>query len=276
MKLPREFNARQGGLGNNFHAMYASCQSRAGGLTYTIAKAVLEDKKDPEPNYPNIQVWKKETDNTDPPIRFWEVIDRKKAHNIVEVEKNLKKKVGYRVKHAYNRPATSKVPRRWVKKHSDIQKRQKSETPDKDRKRKHESRQQDEKCHEKSMSREKRRRENDEESWQKSKSQLLPSTVVPPPAHFQVPQFPIMQFQPGQGLYYHQFLVPPCLQMPPPRIISPIHNVQGEERMDIPGPGTVKQPPQRPPSTGQRAHRAYFMDEPFWSHRDSIPAPLAP
>uniref|UniRef100_A0A915LD94 Uncharacterized protein n=1 Tax=Romanomermis culicivorax TaxID=13658 RepID=A0A915LD94_ROMCU len=58
-------------------------------------KAVLEDKKDPEPNYANIQVWKKETDNTDPRIRFWEVIDRKKAHNILEVEKNLKKKVGY-------------------------------------------------------------------------------------------------------------------------------------------------------------------------------------
>uniref|UniRef100_A0A915J2B7 Uncharacterized protein n=1 Tax=Romanomermis culicivorax TaxID=13658 RepID=A0A915J2B7_ROMCU len=72
IKLGREFNARQGGLGNNFHAMYASCQSRAAGLGYTIAKAVLEDKKDPEPNYPNIQAWKKETDNTDPHIRFWE------------------------------------------------------------------------------------------------------------------------------------------------------------------------------------------------------------
>uniref|UniRef100_A0A915HLB9 Uncharacterized protein n=1 Tax=Romanomermis culicivorax TaxID=13658 RepID=A0A915HLB9_ROMCU len=71
--------------------MYASCQSRAAGLAYTIAKAVLEDKKDPEPNYANIQVWKKETNNTDPCICFWEVIDRKKAHDVLEVEKNLKK-----------------------------------------------------------------------------------------------------------------------------------------------------------------------------------------
>uniref|UniRef100_A0A915K487 Uncharacterized protein n=1 Tax=Romanomermis culicivorax TaxID=13658 RepID=A0A915K487_ROMCU len=141
--------------------MHASCQSRAAELVYTIAKAVLQDKKDPELNYANIQVSKKETDNTDPRIRFWEVIDQKKAHDILEVEKNLKKKVGYRVKHAYNRPAASKVPRRWVKKYSDIQKRQKSETPDKDRKQKHESRQRDEKRHKKSMSREKR--ENDEE-----------------------------------------------------------------------------------------------------------------
>uniref|UniRef100_A0A915L2C1 Ribosomal protein L33 n=1 Tax=Romanomermis culicivorax TaxID=13658 RepID=A0A915L2C1_ROMCU len=75
--------------------MYASCQSRAGGLAYKIAKAVLQDKKDPEPKYANIQVWKKETDNMDPRIRFWEVIDRKKAHNILEVEKSLKKKVRY-------------------------------------------------------------------------------------------------------------------------------------------------------------------------------------
>uniref|UniRef100_A0A915IDP9 Uncharacterized protein n=1 Tax=Romanomermis culicivorax TaxID=13658 RepID=A0A915IDP9_ROMCU len=75
MKLGREFNARQEGLGSNFHAMYASCQSRAGGLAYRIAKAVLEDKKDLEPNYANIQVWKKETDYTDPRIRFWEVIN---------------------------------------------------------------------------------------------------------------------------------------------------------------------------------------------------------
>uniref|UniRef100_A0A915K1H4 Uncharacterized protein n=1 Tax=Romanomermis culicivorax TaxID=13658 RepID=A0A915K1H4_ROMCU len=141
MKLQRQFNAKQEGLGSNFHAMYASCQSRAAGLAYTIAKAVLQDKKDPEPKYANIPVWKKETDNTDPCIHFWVVIDQKKAHNIVEVEKNLKKKVEYRVKHAYNRPAASKVPKQWVKKHSDIRERQKSETQDKDRKRKHESRQ---------------------------------------------------------------------------------------------------------------------------------------
>uniref|UniRef100_A0A915KR51 Uncharacterized protein n=1 Tax=Romanomermis culicivorax TaxID=13658 RepID=A0A915KR51_ROMCU len=164
MKLRREFNARQEGLGSNFHAMYASCQSRAAGLAYTIAKAVLEDKKDPEPNYASIQVWKKETDNTDPRIRFWEVINRKKAHDILEVEKNLKQKVGYRVKHAYNKPAASKVPRCWVRKYSDVRRREKSETPDKDQKQKQESRQRDKKHREKSMSKEKRRKENDEES----------------------------------------------------------------------------------------------------------------
>uniref|UniRef100_A0A915JGJ2 Uncharacterized protein n=1 Tax=Romanomermis culicivorax TaxID=13658 RepID=A0A915JGJ2_ROMCU len=320
--------------------MYASCQSRAGGLAYTIAKAGLENKKDPEPNYPNIQV-----------------IDPKKAHDIVEVEKNLKKKVGYRVKHTYNRPATSKVPRRWYKRYCD--RKQKSETLDRDRKRKHESGQRDEKRREKSMSKEKRQKGNDEESEshrqkeqerkdesherkqeekrdakehkdsRKSRSkrrmpvyyqhddrldmsyssratsldrartnemtqqgvsmsdpngmiqvqqqqlpylppnypglpmvgvdclnrpifpgQLLTSTVVPLPTQFQMPLFPVMQFQRGQGPYYHQFLVPPGLQMLPPTIIPPICNVQGEERMDIPGPLTVMQPPQRPPSTG--------------------------
>uniref|UniRef100_A0A915IV54 Uncharacterized protein n=1 Tax=Romanomermis culicivorax TaxID=13658 RepID=A0A915IV54_ROMCU len=128
--------------------MYGSCQSRAAGLAYTIAKAVLQDKKDPEPKYANIQVWKKETDNTDPRIRFWEVIDRKKAYDKVGVEKNLKKKVGYRVRHAYNRPAMSK-------------------TPDKDRKWKHESQHRDKSRQEKSMSKEKKRRENEEESWRK-------------------------------------------------------------------------------------------------------------
>uniref|UniRef100_A0A915I6S3 Uncharacterized protein n=1 Tax=Romanomermis culicivorax TaxID=13658 RepID=A0A915I6S3_ROMCU len=156
MKLQREFNARQEGLGNNFHAMYASCQSRAAGLAYRIAKAVLEDKNDPEPNYTNIQVWKKETDNTDPPIQFWEVIDPKKAQNILEVEKNLKTKVGYQVKHAYNRSAASKVPKRWVKRYSHVHRRKKSETLKKDWKRKHESRQRDEECRKKSMSTEKR------------------------------------------------------------------------------------------------------------------------
>uniref|UniRef100_A0A915JCW3 Uncharacterized protein n=1 Tax=Romanomermis culicivorax TaxID=13658 RepID=A0A915JCW3_ROMCU len=40
--------------------MYASCQSRAVGLAYTIAKAILEDKKDPEPNYTNIQTPEKD------------------------------------------------------------------------------------------------------------------------------------------------------------------------------------------------------------------------
>uniref|UniRef100_A0A915IVK1 Uncharacterized protein n=1 Tax=Romanomermis culicivorax TaxID=13658 RepID=A0A915IVK1_ROMCU len=35
--------------------------------------------------------------------------------------------------------------------------------------------------------------------------------VVPPPPHFQVPQFLIMQFQLGQPQYYQQFLVPPGL-----------------------------------------------------------------
>uniref|UniRef100_A0A915JRT2 Uncharacterized protein n=1 Tax=Romanomermis culicivorax TaxID=13658 RepID=A0A915JRT2_ROMCU len=221
--------------------------------------------------------------------------------------KNLKKKVGYRVKQAYNKPAASKVPRRWVEKYSNVRRREKSETPDKDRKRKHESQQRDEKRREKSMSRQKRRKENDEESKcrrqkeyerreesperkqegkkgtkehkdsRKSRApsldrarnnemaqqgvpmcntnammqaqqqqvpylppnypglpMLLPSAAVPPPTQFQMPQFRVMQFQPGQGLYYHQFLVPPGVQMPPPTIIPPIRNVQGEEQMDIP------------------------------------------
>uniref|UniRef100_A0A915L849 Uncharacterized protein n=1 Tax=Romanomermis culicivorax TaxID=13658 RepID=A0A915L849_ROMCU len=77
--------------------------------------------------------------------------------------------------------------------------------------------------------------------------QILPNTMVPLRLHFQVPQFPVMQFQPGQPQYYHQFLVPPGLQMPPPTIIPPIRNVQSEERMDIPGTSTDTQPPQRPP-----------------------------
>uniref|UniRef100_A0A915I1Z4 Uncharacterized protein n=1 Tax=Romanomermis culicivorax TaxID=13658 RepID=A0A915I1Z4_ROMCU len=55
-----------------------------------------------------IGIWKKETDNTDPRRRFWEVIDRKKAHDILEVEKKLETKVVYWVKHAYNRSAASK------------------------------------------------------------------------------------------------------------------------------------------------------------------------
>uniref|UniRef100_A0A915LB31 Uncharacterized protein n=1 Tax=Romanomermis culicivorax TaxID=13658 RepID=A0A915LB31_ROMCU len=76
--------------------------------------------------------------------------------------------------------------------------------------------------------------------------QLLVSAAIPPPTQFQVPQFPTMQFQPGQGPYYHQFLVPPGVQMPPPTMIPP--TMQGEERMDIPGLSMVMQPPQRPPS----------------------------
>uniref|UniRef100_A0A915IRI6 Uncharacterized protein n=1 Tax=Romanomermis culicivorax TaxID=13658 RepID=A0A915IRI6_ROMCU len=83
--------------------------------------------------------WKKETDNTDPRIRFWEVIDQKKAHNILEVEKSLKKKFGYRVKHAHNRPAASRVSKHWTRKDSDVRKREKLAGPEKERKRKHES-----------------------------------------------------------------------------------------------------------------------------------------
>uniref|UniRef100_A0A915HQ03 Uncharacterized protein n=1 Tax=Romanomermis culicivorax TaxID=13658 RepID=A0A915HQ03_ROMCU len=167
MKLHCEYNARQEGAGSNFHALYASCQSKAAGLTYTIAKAVLQDKKEPEPKYANIQVWKKETDNTDPRILFWEVIDRKKAQDILEVEKSLKKKIGYGVKHAHNRPAASRVSKRWTRKDSDVRKREKLVTPEKERRRKHESRHRDESRHKKSMSKEKKRRENEEESWRK-------------------------------------------------------------------------------------------------------------
>uniref|UniRef100_A0A915KYA3 Uncharacterized protein n=1 Tax=Romanomermis culicivorax TaxID=13658 RepID=A0A915KYA3_ROMCU len=273
MKLRREFN------------------SKAAGLVYTIAKAVLQDKKDREPKYANIQV-----------------IDRKKAHDILEVKKSLKKKVGYRVKQAHNRPAASKVSKRRTRKDSDVRKREKSAMPEKKRKRKHESRHRDESRHEKSMSKEKKRRENEEESWRKeiedyeekyerrekekreskerkgsrkSRSRkrtsgyyqhddrldvsyssratsldrpranettqqgILPNRMVPLPLHFQVPQFPVMQFQPGQPQYYHQFLVPPGLQMPPPTIIPPIRNVQSEEIVDILGTSTGTQPPQR-------------------------------
>uniref|UniRef100_A0A915IA33 Uncharacterized protein n=1 Tax=Romanomermis culicivorax TaxID=13658 RepID=A0A915IA33_ROMCU len=126
MKLRHEFNTRQEGAGN---------------------------KKDPEPKYTNIQVWKKETDNTDPRIRFWEVIDQKKAHDILEVEKSLKKKIGYRIKHAHNRPAASKVSKQWTRKDSDGQGREKSATSEKERKRKHESPHRDEIRHKKLMSR---------------------------------------------------------------------------------------------------------------------------
>uniref|UniRef100_A0A915J0Z6 Uncharacterized protein n=1 Tax=Romanomermis culicivorax TaxID=13658 RepID=A0A915J0Z6_ROMCU len=59
-----------------------------------------------------------------------------------------------------------------------------------------------------------------------------------------------MQFQTGQVPYYHQFSVLPGLQMPPPTIIPPIPNIQGEEQMDIPGTSTGTQRPQRPPLTG--------------------------
>uniref|UniRef100_A0A915J7W9 Uncharacterized protein n=1 Tax=Romanomermis culicivorax TaxID=13658 RepID=A0A915J7W9_ROMCU len=72
-----------------------------------------------------------------------EVIDHKKAHDILEVEKNLKTKVGYQVKHAYNRSAASKVPKCWVKRYSDVHRKKKSETREKDPKRKHESQQHD-------------------------------------------------------------------------------------------------------------------------------------
>uniref|UniRef100_A0A915HXQ2 Uncharacterized protein n=1 Tax=Romanomermis culicivorax TaxID=13658 RepID=A0A915HXQ2_ROMCU len=54
----------------------------------------------------------------------------------------------------------------------------------------------------------------------------------------------------GQPQYYHQFLVPPGLQMPPPGMIPPIRNAQGEERMEIPRTSMGTQPPQGPPSTG--------------------------
>uniref|UniRef100_A0A915JWI3 Uncharacterized protein n=1 Tax=Romanomermis culicivorax TaxID=13658 RepID=A0A915JWI3_ROMCU len=74
--------------------------------------------------------------------------------------------------------------------------------------------------------------------------------MIPPPQPFQVSQFPVLQFQLGQPQYYHQFLVPPGLQMPPLTMIPPIRNIQSEERMEIPRTLTGTQPPQRPPSTG--------------------------
>uniref|UniRef100_A0A915IF24 Uncharacterized protein n=1 Tax=Romanomermis culicivorax TaxID=13658 RepID=A0A915IF24_ROMCU len=98
MKLRREFNATRPGLEKSYQAMYASCQARAAGLAYQLAKGGLEDKKDPEPTYTNIQVWKKEVDNTNPRIRFWEVIDKKKVKDIMDVKRGLKSsKTGYKV-----------------------------------------------------------------------------------------------------------------------------------------------------------------------------------
>uniref|UniRef100_A0A915JJZ0 Uncharacterized protein n=1 Tax=Romanomermis culicivorax TaxID=13658 RepID=A0A915JJZ0_ROMCU len=44
-----------------------------------------------------------------------------------------------------------------------------------------------------------------------SRRQLFLNTMVAPPAQYQVPQFLVMQFQPGQPQYYQQFLVPPGL-----------------------------------------------------------------
>uniref|UniRef100_A0A915HEQ8 Uncharacterized protein n=1 Tax=Romanomermis culicivorax TaxID=13658 RepID=A0A915HEQ8_ROMCU len=70
------------------------------------------------------------------------------------IEKSLKKKIGYRVKQAHNRPAASKVSKRWTRKDSNVRKREKSATPEKERKRKHESRHRDESGHEKLMSKE--------------------------------------------------------------------------------------------------------------------------
>uniref|UniRef100_A0A915HF31 Uncharacterized protein n=1 Tax=Romanomermis culicivorax TaxID=13658 RepID=A0A915HF31_ROMCU len=242
-------------------------------------------------------------------MKLRQVIDRRKAHDILEVEKSLKKRIRYRVKHAHNRPATSKVSKRWTRKDSDARKKEKSATLDKDRKRKHESRHRDESRHEKLMSREKKRREAEEESWHKEiddhemayerkekdkreskerkesqksqsrkrtpgyyqhddrldlsySSQLLPNMMVPLPAQYQVPQFPMMQFQPGQLQYYHQFLVPPGLQMQPPTIIPLIRNVQSEERMDIPVTSMGMQLPQRPPSMGNPDYVSPLKREP--------------
>uniref|UniRef100_A0A915J5U7 Uncharacterized protein n=1 Tax=Romanomermis culicivorax TaxID=13658 RepID=A0A915J5U7_ROMCU len=79
---------------------------------------------------------------------------------------------------------------------------------------------------------------------QKSQIQLLASTVVPLPTQFQMAQFPMMH----QGPYYHQFLVPQGVHMPPTTMIPPMRSMQGEERMDIPRPSMVMPPPQRPPS----------------------------
>uniref|UniRef100_A0A915HGU8 Uncharacterized protein n=1 Tax=Romanomermis culicivorax TaxID=13658 RepID=A0A915HGU8_ROMCU len=112
MKLRREFNARQAGLGNNYHAMYASCQSRAAGLAYTIAKAIIEDKKDAELHYTNIQVWEKETDNTDPQIHFWEKqkSDREESKRCQQ-EECKKKREKSREKDGVRREKVEEVPR---------------------------------------------------------------------------------------------------------------------------------------------------------------------
>uniref|UniRef100_A0A915JQS8 Cyclic nucleotide-binding domain-containing protein n=1 Tax=Romanomermis culicivorax TaxID=13658 RepID=A0A915JQS8_ROMCU len=73
--------------------------------------------------------------------------------------------------------------------------------------------------------------------------QLLASAAMPPPTEFQMAQFPMMQ----QGPYYHQFLVPPGIQMPPLTLIQPMCNMQR-----------------------QRANGAYFINKLLWLHRGSI------
>uniref|UniRef100_A0A915JYT4 Uncharacterized protein n=1 Tax=Romanomermis culicivorax TaxID=13658 RepID=A0A915JYT4_ROMCU len=78
------------------------------------------------------------------------------------------------------------------------------------------------------------RARNKEMAQQGAPMSVMASSVVPPPTQFQMAQFPMMQ----QGPYYHQFLVPRGVQMPPPTMIPPMRSVQGEERMDIPRPST--------------------------------------
>uniref|UniRef100_A0A915I0Q4 Uncharacterized protein n=1 Tax=Romanomermis culicivorax TaxID=13658 RepID=A0A915I0Q4_ROMCU len=128
--------------------MYVSCQARAWGLAYPLDKAVLEDKKDQEPNYMNIQVWKKEVDNMDPRMSFWEVIDKKKVKETVDMERGLKaSKIGYKTGDRYQR--------------------KESESPSKDRKHKHKSHLHEEKELERSASKERKHKCDREESERK-------------------------------------------------------------------------------------------------------------
>uniref|UniRef100_A0A915HRT4 Uncharacterized protein n=1 Tax=Romanomermis culicivorax TaxID=13658 RepID=A0A915HRT4_ROMCU len=169
MKLPREFNARILSLQNSYQAMYQSCQARAAGLAYPLAKAVLEDKKDSEPTYTNIQVWKKKVDNMDPRIRFWEVIDKKKVKDIVDVGKGLKvSRIGYKDHLPYNRTGTTKVSKQWIRKMGDGYQRKESESLSKDRKGKDESHHFEEREVERSGSKERKcKRDRDESERRK-------------------------------------------------------------------------------------------------------------
>uniref|UniRef100_A0A915K3H2 Uncharacterized protein n=1 Tax=Romanomermis culicivorax TaxID=13658 RepID=A0A915K3H2_ROMCU len=112
-----------------------------------------------------MQVWKKKVDNTDPWIQFWEVIDRTRAREILEVEKGMKSaRIGYKVRQPYNRTAAGKIPQHWVKRLSKGHQHKQLESLDKDRKRKHESHHHEEQGREKSMSKEKKRKGDCNES----------------------------------------------------------------------------------------------------------------
>uniref|UniRef100_A0A915KCL3 Uncharacterized protein n=1 Tax=Romanomermis culicivorax TaxID=13658 RepID=A0A915KCL3_ROMCU len=116
-------------------------------------------------------VWNEEVDNTDPWIRFWEVIDKKKAKEIVDVDNGLET---VKIRQPYTRTGTGKVLKRWVRKTSDGQQIKESESPGKDRKKKHESHQREEKQQERSISKEKKHKcdcnDSERRKWEEHES----------------------------------------------------------------------------------------------------------